>query len=270
MGEVSSIDALKFGETGLIPAIAFDVRTRQVLMLAYVSRESLQRTLQDKKACYFSRSRQKLWLKGEQSGHYQLVKAVRADCDHDALLFEVEQIGPGACHTGRFSCFFNELAAKELAPGPDDSTAPGKVEGDGSRPERGFNPDSVYGKQENGSEAEGLGSHLDRLYRLIVDRKARPAEGSYASEVLAQDAGSGDSGPGACLQGTAPCVEIAERLRRTADGIAAGLEAGRHPGPGELAEIALSTLILAVAAGVSPGQISAAAAEMDRAGGPGT
>ncbi|NLE96258.1 MAG: bifunctional phosphoribosyl-AMP cyclohydrolase/phosphoribosyl-ATP diphosphatase HisIE [Dehalococcoidia bacterium] len=99
-----TIDELTFDAAGLIPAIVQDCRTKQVLMLAYMNRESLLKTLETGKACYWSRSRRQLWTKGETSGNYQLVKDIAFDCDKDALLVTVEQIGV-ACHTGARSCF---------------------------------------------------------------------------------------------------------------------------------------------------------------------
>ncbi len=103
-----NIDELKCDERGLIPTVVQDVKSREVLMVAYMNQESLGITLKDKKACYFSRSRQKLWLKGETSGHFQHVKSIKYDCDADTLLLEVEQVG-AACHTGESSCFYREL-----------------------------------------------------------------------------------------------------------------------------------------------------------------
>ena len=102
-----NIEDLKFDDNGLIPAVAQDSKTREVLMVAYMNRESLEITLRDKKACYFSRSRQKLWRKGETSGNFQHIKSIKFDCDMDALLLEVEQVGM-ACHTGNFSCFYRD------------------------------------------------------------------------------------------------------------------------------------------------------------------
>lgn len=99
------ISELKFDEKGLIPAIIQDVKNGEVLMLAYMNKESLQKTLETKETWFWSRSRQELWHKGERSGNRQLVKEIRYDCDNDALLIKVEQIGP-ACHTGERSCFF--------------------------------------------------------------------------------------------------------------------------------------------------------------------
>ena len=92
----------------LIPAIAQDVKTREVLMLAYMNAEALEKTIETGRAHYWSRSRKKLWLKGESSGHVQMVREIRIDCDQDAVLLLIEQEG-GACHTGYRSCFYRNI-----------------------------------------------------------------------------------------------------------------------------------------------------------------
>ena len=102
------IEKLKFDEKGLIPAIVVDSISKKVLTLAYMNKESLKITMEKGLTCFFSRSRQELWLKGETSGNYQHVVSIYADCDLDALTVEVEPDGP-ACHTGEASCFFNEV-----------------------------------------------------------------------------------------------------------------------------------------------------------------
>jgi len=106
------LDALKWDDAGLIPAIAQDAETGRVLMFAWMNREALQKTAELGRAVYFSRSRNKLWFKGEESGHVQKVHSIRIDCDQDVVLLRITQLGhePGiACHTGRHSCFFEEL-----------------------------------------------------------------------------------------------------------------------------------------------------------------
>jgi len=103
------LDALKWDENGLIPAIAQEVTSGRVIMFAWMNRESLQETVSSGNAVYWSRSRQRLWRKGEESGHFQRVKSIRADCDGDVLLLGVDQVGGMACHTGRESCFFLAL-----------------------------------------------------------------------------------------------------------------------------------------------------------------
>jgi phosphoribosyl-AMP cyclohydrolase len=97
---------------GLVPAIAQDVRTGKVLMLAYMNREALETTLKEGRACYWSRSRKELWRKGDTSGDIQIVKEVLVDCDEDTILLLVEQRGKGACHTRRWSCFFRRLTSE--------------------------------------------------------------------------------------------------------------------------------------------------------------
>jgi len=103
------LERIKWTADGLAPAIAQDESSGRVLRMAWMSRESRRRTVQCGEAVYWSRSRKQLWHKGETSGHTQKVKSIRLDCDHDVLLLEIEQIGGIACHTGRQSCFFEEL-----------------------------------------------------------------------------------------------------------------------------------------------------------------
>ena len=103
------IASLKWDENGLIPAIAQDATSGRVLMFAWMNRESLEESLRSGNAVYWSRSRQRLWRKGEESGHFQKLLALRTDCDSDVLLLAVEQVGGIACHTGRESCLYQEL-----------------------------------------------------------------------------------------------------------------------------------------------------------------
>ncbi len=141
------LSQVKFNEQGLVPAIAQDAATGEVLMLAWMNEESLRLTLETGFATYFSRSRQQLWKKGETSGHTQRVLGVKYDCDGDALLLTVEQTGP-ACHTGARSCFFNDL----MTPDPDDLPATAAI--------------------------------LEQVYAVIADRKEHPQEGSYTNYLL--------------------------------------------------------------------------------------
>ena len=103
------LNEIKWTDDGLLPAIAQDVKTGRILMFAWMNRESLALTVDKGEAVYYSRSRQKLWHKGEESGHTQKVKSLRLDCDNDVLLINIEQTGGIACHTGRESCFYKEL-----------------------------------------------------------------------------------------------------------------------------------------------------------------
>ena len=101
-----ALDQIKWNQAGLVPAIAQEHDTGKVLMVAWMNRQALQATLAEGRAVYFSRSRQKLWRKGEESGHVQQLKEIRIDCDADVVLMQVEQIGGIACHTGRHNCFY--------------------------------------------------------------------------------------------------------------------------------------------------------------------
>ncbi len=133
----------KLNQDGLIPAIIQDYKTSEVLMLAYMNRQSFEQTLKTGKMTYYSRSRGKLWMKGETSGHYQYVKSLHLDCDNDTILAKVKQIG-AACHTGARSCFFKPLVQKEY---------------------RDTNPLKVF----------------EDVFAVILDRKEHPKEGSYTN-----------------------------------------------------------------------------------------
>ena len=125
------LDFAKSG--GLIPAIAQDYQTGEVLMLAYINEEAWKETLSSGRAVYFSRSRNKLWRKGESSGNVQLIKEISVDCDNDTVVFKVDQIGGAACHTGHRSCFFTHIA-------PDGTVSVDE--------ELVFDPEKVYAAKE--------------------------------------------------------------------------------------------------------------------------
>ncbi|GHD43378.1 phosphoribosyl-AMP cyclohydrolase [Marinobacter persicus] len=124
------LNDIQWTNDGLVPAIAQDAETGDILMMAWMNRESLTLTVQEGQAVYWSRSRGKLWRKGESSGHQQVLKDIRLDCDADVILLKVEQKGGIACHTGRRSCFYRSLRDGEWV-----STDPVLKE-----------PDSIYGK----------------------------------------------------------------------------------------------------------------------------
>jgi len=124
------IEQLKYNADGLVTAIAQDHETKEVLMLAYMNEQTVRQTLETGIMTYWSRSRQKVWVKGESSGNTQIVKSVYIDCDGDALLFLIDQIGRAACHTGRVSCFYRKFEG-------DDFIEIG---------EQVFDPNKVYGK----------------------------------------------------------------------------------------------------------------------------
>jgi phosphoribosyl-AMP cyclohydrolase len=105
------LDELAWDKDGLIPAIAQDAESGDVLMFAWMNREALARTAETGEAVYFSRSRGRLWHKGEESGHTQKIREIRIDCDNDVVLLKIEQVGGIACHTGRRSCFFQKYLA---------------------------------------------------------------------------------------------------------------------------------------------------------------
>ena len=107
------LDKIKWTADGLVPVIAQEVSTGKVLMMAWMNREALTLTVQEGRAIYWSRSRNKLWRKGEESGHVQVLKDIRLDCDNDVILLEVEQLGGIACHTGRHNCFYQQLQDDE-------------------------------------------------------------------------------------------------------------------------------------------------------------
>ncbi len=153
------INQLKFDEKGLIPAIAQDINTNEVLMMAYMNSEAVEKTMETGIVHYFSRSRNALWKKGETSGHFQHVKSISVDCDNDTLLIKVQQV-EAACHTGHYSCFYRTV---------------GK-EGISETSEAVFDPAKVY----SGKGAVNA-AILQELYDVIVDRKENPKEGSYTN-----------------------------------------------------------------------------------------
>ena len=144
---MSFIDNLRFDQHGLIPAIAQDWVDGSILMMAWMNKESLKKTLESGEVHYWSRSREKIWHKGETSGHFQKLKGIRTDCDSDTLLLLIEQIGSIACHTGKRSCFFKDLET---------------------------NQDYLYPPHETCGE----------LFRLIEHRKTNPEKGSYTNSLL--------------------------------------------------------------------------------------
>jgi phosphoribosyl-ATP pyrophosphohydrolase/phosphoribosyl-AMP cyclohydrolase len=154
---MNSIDGISFREDGLIPAIVQSAADGEVLMLAYMNAESLAKTLESGETWFYSRRRRELWHKGETSGNRQLVEEIRLDCDGDALLLRVRQIGQGACHTGARSCF-SRVVRK-------DSSGSICIE-------------FIDEAESNADDPCGV-SILNELYGVICDRKAHPVEGSY-------------------------------------------------------------------------------------------
>jgi phosphoribosyl-AMP cyclohydrolase len=128
--------APQFGADGLITAVVTDVKSGDLLMVAHMNAEAVAKTIESGEAWYYSRSRKALWKKGESSGHVQRVAELRVDCDQDALWLKVEQIGPGACHTGRRSCFYRSVPLGKA----------GSVKLEFRNGEKTFDPKAVYGK----------------------------------------------------------------------------------------------------------------------------
>jgi len=149
------LDQIKFDGNGLVPVITQDYKTNEVLMMAYMNEEAFIKSMETGKVHYFSRSRNKLWLKGETSGHFQIIKSVNLDCDGDALLIKVEQV-EAACHTGHYSCFYREL----------------DKDGIKETSEKVFDEKSVYGDKSK---------ILKEVYDVVVDRRINPKEGSYTN-----------------------------------------------------------------------------------------
>ena len=144
---MSFIDNLHFDQNGLIPAIAQDWVDGSILMMAWMNKESLIKTLESGEVHYWSRSRKELWHKGKTSGHFQKLKGIRTDCDLDAILLSIEQVGSIACHTGKRSCFFKDLETNQenLSP-PSDACS--------------------------------------ELFRVIENRKSNPEKGSYTNSLF--------------------------------------------------------------------------------------
>jgi phosphoribosyl-ATP pyrophosphohydrolase/phosphoribosyl-AMP cyclohydrolase len=140
-----------FDEQGLIPAVVQDWRDGTVLMLGYMNREAINKTLETRSVHFWSRSRNKLWEKGETSGHRLVLKDLFVDCDRDTVLVKAEPVGP-TCHTGERSCFFNRVTDQ--------------------------------GVPETGKTTEAFGGILERIYQTIQDRRASPKSGSYVSTLL--------------------------------------------------------------------------------------
>jgi phosphoribosyl-AMP cyclohydrolase len=132
--------APKFDADGLLTCVTTDAKSGEILMVAHMNAEALARTIESSEAWYFSRSRRRLWRKGESSGHVQRVTEMRVDCDQDAVVIKVEQAGPGACHTGRRSCFYR---AVPLGQAPDGSLTLAFREA-----EKAFDPLTIYGREE--------------------------------------------------------------------------------------------------------------------------
>jgi phosphoribosyl-ATP pyrophosphohydrolase/phosphoribosyl-AMP cyclohydrolase len=175
------LEMVKYNADGLIPAVTQDIRTDEVLMLAWMNEESLKKTVETGKVHYYSRSRQKLWLKGETSGHFQKLRSISIDCDGDTLLLKVEQTG-AACHTGHRSCFFTRLEADELKAGTDMNEIYQAAAGESLQVQEGQEGEDNTVGERNTARAEVLGEVFD----VIADRLIHPKEGSYTNYLFAK------------------------------------------------------------------------------------
>lgn len=163
-----NINELHFDEKGLIPAIVVDSVTKRVLTLAYMSRESLEISIKEKKTCFFSRSRQKLWRKGETSGNFQHIVSITADCDYDALTVVVEPEGP-ACHTGSFSCFEHPVWQNEAL--------------------SEFSPEGLYQLLEGRKAERPEGSYTTYLFDKGLDKILKKVGEECTEVIIAGKAG---------------------------------------------------------------------------------
>lgn len=149
------LQQIKWDEKGLISVIAQDVHSKKVRMLAYMNEEALKKTIETGRVYYYSRTRQKLWEKGEESGHFQLLRSMSIDCDGDSLLIQIEQVGGISCHTGNPTCFYRTMKK-------DHWTQEVPFE----------------------SEKEDQGNMIKYVYDIIAHRKQNPKEGSYTNYLL--------------------------------------------------------------------------------------
>ena len=176
MNNVQWLDEVKFNEQGLIPAIAQHHQTGRVLMVAWMNREALALTAEKNQAVYFSRSRNKLWHKGEESGHFQTVHEIRLDCDADVIILQIEQHGGIACHTGRESCFYRKLTAN----GWEIVDAQLK------------DPNQIYGEQAANAHTQAMSQSkaqaeqvevLAYLGQMMSERKTANPDSSYVAKL---------------------------------------------------------------------------------------
>ncbi len=176
MDKSEILSQIKFSQEGLIPAIIQDDKTKQVLMLAYMNRESLEKTLKEGRTCFYSRSRRELWFKGSTSGNTQLVKKIVLDCDNDTLLVLVEQKGV-ACHTGNYSCFFKEIKGDKI----EEIKLESPIYLQKEQAER---IKSLQGNSR-GEQLEINSEIINEIYRVIQNRKSNYKSDSYVCKLLA-------------------------------------------------------------------------------------
>ena len=218
---------LKYDANGLIPAVVQDATTRQVLIVGYMNRESVQRTVETGQAWFWSRSRGELWHKGATSGHYLNVRALRVDCDNDTLLVEADPAGP-TCHTGAVSCFFNDLEAADVRPAaraaPPEAAAPAPA-----------------AAQAEAGELGGVldGRTVEALFAVIQERQRLRPEGSYVAKLL--DAG---------------VDRIAKKIGEEATEVVIAAKNADHAEiTWEVADLWFHSLVLLAASGLTPADV---------------
>ena len=176
MNNMQWLDEVKFNEQGLVPAIAQHHQTGRVLMVAWMNREALALTAEKNQAVYFSRSRQKLWHKGEESGHFQTVHEIRLDCDADVIVLQIKQHGGIACHTGRESCFYRKLTTNGWEIVDAQIKDPNQIYG-----AKTTNP---HTRAMNASTAQSEQVEvLNYLGKMMAERKASDPESSYVAKL---------------------------------------------------------------------------------------
>ena len=176
MNNLQWLDEVKFNEQGLIPAIAQHHLTGRILMVAWMNREALQLTAEKMRGVYFSRSRSKLWFKGEESGHFQTVYEIRLDCDADVIVLQIEQEGGIACHTGRESCFYRKLTPNGWEIVDAQLKDPNAIYG-----EKSVNPHTLAMNASN-AQSEQV-EVLDYLVKMMAERKAADPDSSYVAKL---------------------------------------------------------------------------------------
>ena len=177
MNNLQWLDEVKFNEQGLIPAIAQHHQTGRILMVAWMNREALQLTAEKMRGVYFSRSRNKLWFKGEESGHFQTVYEIRLDCDADVIVLQIEQEGGIACHTGRESCFYRKLTPNGWEIVDAQLKDPNAIYGE----KASTNPHTIAMNASN-AQSEQV-EVLDYLGKMMAERKSADPESSYVAKL---------------------------------------------------------------------------------------
>lgn len=180
----SLLDTIKWDERGLVPAVVQDVQSKDMLMLAYMNKESLQRTIETRQTWFYSRSRQGLWNKGATSGHVQKVVELYYDCDADTILVKVEQTGP-ACHTGKYSCFHERvLSLPQTSAESSEEYGTTYIQQHGAKIEGSTKPETVgepAAYQSYGYQAKDRYGILTQLEQTIAERDAERPEGAYTT-----------------------------------------------------------------------------------------